>query len=116
MTVKVDIKLDGNRAMENNKTRKFVFTVIGTILLLMFLLVGIVWLEGYNGKNAESPLLKITTPVKDSIPKMIIDNSSHDDHSTKVSIDKVQGDVINGNKVVNYVDKKDTLPPTHRKN
>jgi hypothetical protein len=101
MAVNVEIKADANRAMENKKTRTFTFIVIGTVLITCLLIVFIVWIEGSNGKNAESPFLKITNPSKDS-SKIIIDQSVHDDHSTKLNINKVEGDIIRGNKVVNY--------------
>jgi hypothetical protein len=66
MDVKAEIKVDGNRAMENKKSRPFVW-IVGLTILGLFaiaLVAGICF--GANGKDVETTFLKIKTPIADS--------------------------------------------------
>jgi hypothetical protein len=67
MGLNLDVKVDGTESMKDNKSRKFLYTLLftGAALFLIFLIVSREWVS--KGKNVQSPIFSVTIPTNDSL-------------------------------------------------
>jgi hypothetical protein len=86
MGMNMDIKVDGNRAMENKKSRPITLIIVLSSILFIGVILGVSIIWGNQGKSVESPFLKVSTPTNEAAKSQKDTVSVYNDNHKEINI------------------------------